>query len=71
MADQDPPLLRVINADATPEEVAALVAVFSVLSQSAGETPRRRRRAWSDPARAVRRTHLSGADGWRSSGLPR
>ena len=71
MADQEQPLLRVINADATPEEVAALVAVFSALGSAAGDAPRQPRPAWSDPARGVRRTHLSGAGGWRSSGLPR
>ena len=40
-ADQPehPPLLRVINADATPEEVAALVAVFSALGSGGGEAP--------------------------------
>ena len=66
----DQPLRTVINADATPEEVAALVAVFSALG--ATEAPARPPRpAWSRPARGVRRTHRGGAGGWRSSGLPR
>ncbi len=47
MSEDQKPLLRVVNPDATPEEVAAVVAVL----------PRRRRRARSGP----RRTARSGA----------
>ncbi len=65
------PLLRVVNPDATPEEVAALVAVFAALGSAGGEPPRRRTPEWSAPHRGVRRTHLSGPGGWRSSGLAR
>lgn len=69
------PLLRVVNPDATPEEVAALVAVFAALGSAGGEPPRRLAPEWSAPYRAVRRTHAaghaSGPAGWRSSGLPR
>jgi hypothetical protein len=63
----DPPVLRVINADATPEEVAA----FSALGSATGEPPRRPRPAWNHPARGVRQTHRSGPGAWRASGLPR
>ncbi|WP_255892578.1 acyl-CoA carboxylase subunit epsilon [Nocardioides astragali] len=65
------PILKVINPDATPEEVAALVAVFSALGAAAGEPPKRPRPAWSNPARGVRRTHRHGDGAWRASGLPR
>ena len=65
------PLLRVVNPDATPEEVAALVAVFAALGSGGGEPPRRRTPEWSAPHRAVRRTHPSGPGGWRSSAMPR
>jgi hypothetical protein len=66
------PLLRVVNADATPEEVAALVAVFAALgTTTGGEPPRRRTPEWSAPHRGVRRGHLSGPGGWRSSAAPR
>ena len=65
------PLLRVVNPDATPEEIAALVAVFSALGSSTGGAPKRRRPSWSDPARGVRRTHRHGDGAWRASGLPR
>jgi Acyl-CoA carboxylase epsilon subunit len=64
------PLLRVLNADATPEEIAALVAVFASLG--GGEQPSKRRPpAWSAHRRKVRTTHPHGPGGWRSSGLPR
>ena len=71
--DQAPqvPLLRVVNPDATPEEVAALVAVFSALGSGAGEAPKRPRPSWNHPARGVRQTHRSGPGAWRASGLPR
>jgi hypothetical protein len=67
---QQPPLLRVVNADATPEEIAALVAVFSALGSTGGEPPKRPRPTWNHPARVVRRTHRSGPGAWRASGLP-
>ena len=69
------PFLQVVDADATPEEIAALVAVFAALASASGEAARRPRPAWGLPARAVRRTydaaHVSRAGGWRASGLPR
>lgn len=65
-----PPMLRVINADATPEEIAALVAVFAALG-SDEEPPPRRTPEWSAHHRKVRTTHPHGPGGWRSSGLPR
>lgn len=73
MSDQpvQPPLLQVVNPDATPEEVAALVAVFSALGDGGSEAPRRPRPSWNHPARGVRTTHHAGPGGWRTSGLPR
>ena len=64
------PLLRVINADATHEEVAAQVAVFSALGSGGGAPPQGPRPTWNHPARGVRRTHRSGPGAWRASGLP-
>ena len=69
--DEQAPLLRVVNQDATPEEVAALVAVFSALGSAGGDAPKRPRPAWSNPARGVRQTHHHGPGAWRASGLPR
>jgi len=64
------PVLRVIKGDATPEEVAALVAVVAALGGGA-EPPRRRTPEWSAHHRKVRRTLPHGPGGWRSSALPR
>jgi hypothetical protein len=64
------PTLRVIKGDATPEEVAALVAVVSALGTAAAEPPRRTPE-WSAHHRKVRRTLPHGPGGWRSSDLPR
>jgi hypothetical protein len=66
----DAPLLSIVNADATPEEVAALVAVFSALGSSQAEAAPRRTPEWSRPARRVRRQVVHGPGGWRSSSLP-
>ena len=69
-ADQRP-LLRVVNADATPEEVAALVAVFSALGSAGSEAPPRPVAEWNAPRRLVRASYAPGPGGWRASGLPR
>ena len=69
--DEQAPLLRVVNQDATPEEVAALVAVLSALGSAGRDAPKRPRPAWSNPARGVRQTHHHGPGAWRASGLPR
>ncbi len=46
-------MLRIVNADATPEEIAAVVAVFASLGGSEPPT-RRRRPEWNAPHRMVR-----------------
>jgi hypothetical protein len=63
-------VLRVVNPDATPEEIAALVAVFSALGGGAPAAPRPRHE-WNAPHRLVRPSLGHGVAGWRSSGLPR
>jgi hypothetical protein len=64
------PLLRVVNGDATPEEIAALVAVFASLGSS--EAPSQRRTPeWQAHHRTLRVTFPHGPGGWRASGLPR
>jgi len=65
-----PPVLRVVNPDATPEEIAALVAVFSAMGGGAPAAPRPRPE-WNAPHRLVRRSLPHGPGGWRSSALPR
>jgi hypothetical protein len=64
------PALRIVRGDATPEEVAALVAVVAALG-SGVEPPARRTPEWSAHHRKLRRSLSHGPGGWRSSALPR
>ncbi len=64
------PLLKVVSPHATPEEVAALVAVLSSLGGTEAPPPRRTPE-WQAHHRKVRRPPAHGPGGWRSSGLPR
>lgn len=65
------PILRVVNADATPEEIAAIVAVFSALGGGEEAPAPRRTPEWRAPHRKTRVTPPHGPGGWRSSTLPR
>ncbi len=64
------PALRIITPDATPEEIAAIVAVFSAMggADAPATTPAP---AWSAHHRRLRAQHPHGPGGWRASGLPR
>jgi hypothetical protein len=65
-----PPFLRVVKGDATPEEVAALVAVLASVG-GAREPERKPTPVWSAHHRKVRVTLPHGRGGWRSSAMPR
>ena len=71
MSDEGAPRaeLKIVNPDATAEEVAAIVAVFSSLNAPAAPekkpTP-----TWAAHARKVRSTLRRGPGAWRASGLP-
>ncbi|MFC7362434.1 acyl-CoA carboxylase subunit epsilon [Nocardioides astragali] len=63
--DDRTPILRVVNPDATPEEVAALVAVFSALQTPA--TPSQAPSSeWPVPNR-LRRSDLLRPCSWRAT----
>jgi hypothetical protein len=66
------PVLRVIRGDATPEEIAAVVA--ALLSRAAASDapppPRPAPSAWSDRSRLLRRPVHPAPDAWRRSALP-
>ena len=66
-----PPPLRLIRGDATPEEVAALVAVLSAASAAGAPAPPRPRSQWASRERAVRQPLAPGRGAWRASALPR
>lgn len=70
MTDESTPVLRIVTPDATPEEVAALVAVFSAMGGSA-PAPAKPAPAWSANHRRLRPAHPHGPGGWRASALPR
>jgi hypothetical protein len=67
----DPPLF-LVRGDASPEEVAALVAVLQGLA-AARVSPKEEppRSEWAAPHRRMRTWFPSGPGGWRSSALPR
>jgi hypothetical protein len=65
------PYLRVVRGDPTAEEIAALVAVLTARARATGSaSPERRRSAWADPSRRLRRPLPHGPGAWRSSALP-
>ncbi len=64
------PVLRVLTPDATPEQVAALVAVFSAMGSGAAPAPKRRNE-WASLERRVRTIPAHGRGAWKASGLPR
>jgi acyl-CoA carboxylase epsilon subunit len=64
-------VLRVIRGDASPEEIAALVAVLTSARSGDDEAaPPAARSAWADRSATLRRPLHPGADAWRRSGLP-
>lgn len=68
--DARPPLFA-IKGEATPEEVAALVAVLQGIAASAAPPPAKPRSEWSAHHRKARPTFHAGPGGWRSSSMPR
>jgi hypothetical protein len=60
-----------VLGDASPEQVAALVAVLSGLGGGAEEAPEGPPSAWTDRSRLVRPAVHPSPGGWRLSGLPR
>ena len=64
------PVLRVIRGDATPEEIAAVVAVLLSRPVLAEAPPRPAPSAWANRSRLLRRPVFPGPGAWRRSGLP-
>ncbi len=68
------PVLRVVRGDATPEEIAAVVAVLLARSAASDAPPSSARpapSAWADRSRLLRRPLHPGPGAWRRSALPR
>jgi hypothetical protein len=67
------PVLRVVRGDATPEEIAAVVAVLLARSAASHAPPPSARpapSAWADRSRLLRRPVHPGPGAWRRSALP-
>jgi hypothetical protein len=74
------PYVRVVRGDASPEEIAALLATLATLTavvaaaaRAAAATPARHRPAahnWNSRARLLRTPVHPAAGGWRRSALP-
>jgi Acyl-CoA carboxylase epsilon subunit len=67
------PVLRVIRGDATPEEVAAVVAALLSRAAALDTQPLSARpapSAWADRSRLLRRPVHPAPDAWRRSALP-
>jgi hypothetical protein len=60
------PLLRVLTPTATPEEIAAIVAVFAAMGGGA-PAPEKPRSEWASPARRMRGVHVHGRGAWQAS----
>lgn len=72
--------VRLVRGDASPEELAALVAILATARgdvapdltdghpAASGRSPQAQ---WSSPRRMTRTTHTHGPGGWRASALPR
>jgi Acyl-CoA carboxylase epsilon subunit len=69
------PFLRVVRGDASPEEIAALVATFTAIAavrtRAAEEVkPAPVRSQWNAPARRLRAPLYPAPGAWRRSALP-
>jgi hypothetical protein len=70
--ETSPPALRIVRGDASPEEIAALTAVFAAAAAAQpAPSPRVRRGGWNDPSRMHRPPLLPGPNAWRAFPLPR
>jgi hypothetical protein len=67
--------LRIVRGDATPEEVAALVAALAAVAARAEASRPRKvttfRSLWAKPSRNIRPPLGPSAGAWRASGFPR
>ncbi|MBT2224549.1 acyl-CoA carboxylase subunit epsilon [Nonomuraea sp. NEAU-A123] len=62
--------LRIVRGDATPEEIAALVAVLATRRSAPEPRAEPRTQTWRNLARAMRKPVVPGKSAWRMSALP-
>ena len=70
MTSTDAPLFRVVKGSPTDEELAALVAVFTMRSGGGPAEPEARASGWSAYWRSVRAPVQPGPEAWRMSARP-
>jgi len=72
--------VRLVRGHASPEELAALIAIFATAGGDGDPDPTDRhpptsgrypQLQWNSPRRMVRMTHPHGPGGWRASASPR
>jgi hypothetical protein len=67
----DNPLLRVTKGDASSEDIAALITLFSVMGSSAGtESNPDEAATWNSSRALFKSFPVPGPGAWWSSGLP-
>jgi Acyl-CoA carboxylase epsilon subunit len=64
--------IQILTADATPEEIAAIVVALTALASATATAPPAARRTsnWAAPVRGLRAPHRPGHDQWRATNLP-
>jgi hypothetical protein len=68
----EPPVIRIVRGNPTPEELAALVTVLLAAAGSGEPETPRTARGWSSPAARLRSpAYGPKPGGWRASGMPR
>ena len=63
------PHLQVIRGDASPEDIASLLAVFAAVQASAQTASPTSINAWNAPAAMMRNFPAPGPGAWRTSGM--
>ena len=70
VTETDQPLFSVVKGSPTEEELAALVAFFTLRAGSGATTPDPSESGWSAYWRSVRAPVQPGPEAWRMSGRP-
>ncbi len=74
MSESERPVLRVVAGDATPEEIAAIVAAFAAAPAPRTVEESTATSLWAAHGyahRHIRATFVPSPDGWRTSFWPR
>jgi hypothetical protein len=64
-------MLRIVRGDATPEEIAAILAVLALRGKPAPPARSRTLSLWADRDRLMREPVSPSPGGWRRSAFPR